>query len=561
MNIKQIKEIFYDQNPDLEISSIISVKGDPVIIFYTKDGIPEDSVDNFMTIKDGQTIGWTPLDDIQAFHRAAKHPIYTNDELKHFGVKGMKWGVIHEDPLLGIFKRGITDAVSNTRNLLNFSSEKIGGLTQQLLSNAKQAIKNNSNVTKIREQISGKIKEAVDPYKDAADYVKNTPEIQNFLKKMKGEKRDPSKDKVLDLNDVVKIGNAEKRSKDYKSGNINRNGYATNCPSCTLVTELKKRGIDCETAPMAAGGKSIPEIFSIYRGEKTYRYDKDNIADVFRENAGKPGSHGAIQGVYENGGGHIFNYTVMKDGSIQFEDAQVGFVYHSVEEMQKNYKFVSGTLIDLTTADIDIDSAYKQGFLGEPKTPISKIKLEDFRKENRTELQTLANLVLKMDPSDKKLNNMREFMENAQLNIDYMTSFVQTAELYSKGSSDESELTKRLYKEQSDKSIKDLAKGVVKEIQNNKVTKQAIDLNNAKRDSISNEKKRQLSALDKQIDTIEKKMKKIEHKYVYRADVLSDENYKELIKKRNSLMKKRENLQLRSSLNSEKLKKDIGYKK
>lgn len=214
-----------------------------------------------------------------------------------------------------------------------------------------------------------------------------------------GSKRDSSNDKVLDKQDIVNVGNSiilthaeqeavdiytqayteysktwdsdtasdfamldTQQSQSYKDY-VN---FGTNCPNCALAVELKKRGM--EVRPKGTGGLTAEQIHDVYAGEKT-KTCFDNKSFFDSKNYGKPGDHGQIFGYYPDsvgGGGHTLNYTVLKDGTVQIEDAQSGVCMTLAEYQAAGYSmcyFMYGEIMNLTKAEIDMEYAAKQNMV------------------------------------------------------------------------------------------------------------------------------------------------------------------------------------------------------
>lgn len=238
-----------------------------------------------------------------------------------------------------------------------------------------------------------------------------------------GDKRDTSKDKILDSNDIWDVGNAASINRviDRYDYNVNKydeytnnitnsqsysdaldfmhksersldramddyiayDKYTTNCPNCALAVELKKRGVDVRAVPNS-GGQTIQEIHDIYVGEKTTTCYRNR--DFFNPKSyGKPGDHGTLLGYYPNGmGGHICNYTVLPNGRVQIEDAQVGICCY-LEDYQKLYpgmgvnEFVQGEIVNLTKAEIDME-------LAKQKNMVEKTGKGDSNQQKRAEV-------------------------------------------------------------------------------------------------------------------------------------------------------------------------------
>lgn len=156
-----------------------------------------------------------------------------------------------------------------------------------------------------------------------------------------------------------------------------------NCPNCSFAVEMNKRGY---TDFQANANHSLryKEILDMYKDEKSYEFStgfvgagvqtdpptfndikrwfsKEGQQQIFVERvtkyAGPPGSHGFISGYYTPlglSGGHIFNYTVLKDGTIQVEDGQCGMIM-TLEAAAKFYGLSWVEVTDMTNAKMDYE--------------------------------------------------------------------------------------------------------------------------------------------------------------------------------------------------------------
>jgi hypothetical protein len=216
-----------------------------------------------------------------------------------------------------------------------------------------------------------------------------------------GSKRDSSKDKILNERDIINVGNsvirnrseekslnlfesqkkywtnffknqgdndqdAESKAKDYAAWDVvttqdyrNYSDFGNNCPNCALSVELKKRGINVRPKGNRYG-LTAEQIHEVYVGEKTTKCtSKSDFFD--KKNYGPPGSHGQLFGYYVDGGGHTLNYTVLSNGTVQIEDAQVGKVWTSFDDLRRDMdygamnRFYCGEIMNLTQAEIDMD--------------------------------------------------------------------------------------------------------------------------------------------------------------------------------------------------------------
>jgi hypothetical protein len=253
-------------------------------------------------------------------------------DILHFGVKGMRWGVIRwKDKFANMFQRykrensfgderdATKDKIVDERTVSNMGNMAIRTGTRRF----SNKYRDQSQLLKAKSQLlesNGESETSKKIFSDSKDYMKKSEELK----------------KMSEL-------------------------YGRNCPKTTLALELKKRGIDVNAK---AKTKPIPDdaIANIYVNEKKTKC-KSNKDFFDSKNYGKPGDHGAIRGAYPDGQGHIFNYTVLKDGTVQLEDAQSGKVM-SLEDarIQKNMNidsFTSGYILNLTNAEIDMDEVRK----------------------------------------------------------------------------------------------------------------------------------------------------------------------------------------------------------
>jgi len=255
-----------------------------------------------------------------------------------------------------------------------------------------------------------------------------------------GSKRDSSNDKVLDQQDIVNVGNsiilkhAEKESVDIYTNaynNYSQNwdsatasdfamldttqtqsykdyvNFGNNCPNCALAVELKKRGM--EVRPKAGLGLTAEQIHDVYVGEKT-RTCFDNQSFFDSKNYGKPGDHGQIFGYYPDsvgGGGHTLNYTVLKDGTVQIEDAQVGICMSLAQYQAAGYAmcyFMYGEIMNLTQAEIDLQYARTQNMVDE----------SSYRNNNDMKMRQYEEKVKQYIKNNKPLDKLRAKFEKGR---------------------------------------------------------------------------------------------------------------------------------------------------
>lgn len=267
---------------------------------------------------------------------------YSQSDIYHYGVKGMKWGVIRwKDKINGILKK-YTQGVAEKRDS---RKDKVLDL-RSIINIGNKTLKDNS------------YRNTVNNLTNKYDYENKWAELYNKNPTSNAAKRWLEKSTDEFKKAIINFGNYEK--------------YSNNCPSCALAVEMKKRGMDVK--PKGGFGLTAKQCHDVYVGEKT-KTCKSNRDFWQSANYGKPGDHGTIIGMYNKyGGGHTLNYTVLKGGKVQIEDAQSGEVM-SLEDAKRNYAsmqyFQYGEILNLTKAEIDMDqvrqfnmvdtSSYKNG--------------------------------------------------------------------------------------------------------------------------------------------------------------------------------------------------------
>lgn len=273
-------------------------------------------------------------------------------DILHFGIKGMKWGVIRwKDKFTNMFQRFKRENA--------FGDKRDSSKDKVVDSLSVQSI-NNRSIARGSEQKASRLN-----WK--ASYLE----------------REAKKAQNLNKNDEASKIFSESKNYKEKSEYLKKMSelYMHNCPKTTLALELKKRGINVQ--PKAkTHGIGMDKIREIYVNETTTKCNANK--DFFNsKNYGKPGDHGAIYGV-RNNGAHIFNYTVLKDGTVQLEDAQSGTVM-SLKEAQESGKvlsnYIRGEIINLTKAEIDMDEVRKHDMFSINQQDGSAMKLAQYERD------------------------------------------------------------------------------------------------------------------------------------------------------------------------------------
>ena len=230
-------------------------------------------------------------------------------DIKHYGVKGMKWGVRKKDDPAGRDNGHSAKPLSKKRSkqvemVGNFKSKST--MLLRIVANA------------LTMDLAGV---AIDGY--------------SMNKSLKGERAENATTRMLESTlDMRQKTKPTSISQDVKVSNPKfnglANGYSNNCSNVTMTYELRRRGYDVTAKPLF-GGRPSNEIDKMFGNPKVTsmkpsyeRGNKVKPADQVRASIGKQpeGARGAIRVRYEGAGmGHIFNWEMTKTG-VKFIDAQ-----------------------------------------------------------------------------------------------------------------------------------------------------------------------------------------------------------------------------------------------
>lgn len=345
MNVKDILKKFNSEKPNSEVLMITNVNNKVVIVAKTDD---TNRYDIHWTIKNDEIIPYSPLDEMIDFQIACQNPLYVkNDSLKHYGIKGQRWGV----------RRFDYEPVGNRRPVIHDPRQGDGH----------------------RRDNTSELRRTFDEYKAASrGHGSGFINFNNFQFKISDSDTDISslyrytgtnplyKNLTFPAGSVYRSQSLAHINPGYNTGDYYR---THNCPNCAFAVEMNKRGFTNFQAN-ANTPQYMDDILSFYSNERTYSFKTSNIGlngrewcDEVRKNAGPPGSHGFIAGDYKpvgNAGGHIMNYTVLKDGSIQIEDGQNGRIF-TLEAAAKIYNFGSTHVIDMTNAGMNAGKLLQYG--------------------------------------------------------------------------------------------------------------------------------------------------------------------------------------------------------
>ena len=123
--------------------------------------------------------------------------------------------------------------------------------------------------------------------------------------------------------------------------------YKSNCISCALAYDMRRRGYDVESSPIdttSATNGSLPVQLGFYKGEKLETYEVPNDPDVavkqFTKNIVSygDGSRGMLRIRWKNGDGHAVVWEV-NDGSVIVRDPQNNTIIDLSEYMRRAKTF------------------------------------------------------------------------------------------------------------------------------------------------------------------------------------------------------------------------------
>lgn len=243
-------------------------------------------------------------------------------ELYHHGIKGQKWGKRNGPPYpLSEKKHNAVVKSAKSTDLKSQKSGIIDPATAVVATYALAAL-TSLGINKIREMRTRK----ADAKKDAGHEIDSL----DSLEKLRTLKTPQTAEAI-----------AKKVNPEFDE---NDPSTSTNCPYCTLATELRYRGYDVSAKHLSTGDniyklynktfKTPPPIdwseeksYNIRKGEMESAYIKRRNQELCADIAKKsgPNSRGAISyfvpGFYM---GHVFNYTVDSRGKVRFIDGQNG---------------------------------------------------------------------------------------------------------------------------------------------------------------------------------------------------------------------------------------------
>lgn len=223
------------------------------------------------------------------------------EELAHYGVKGMKWGVRrYQNPDGSLTPEGKVHYSKGGDN----SNQGLGlllatlGITfgPYLVAFGAAAIGNSAAEAKEKKR----------------------------EKKAEAELFGEGKDHGLTPEDLKKV-----------NPKFGKEGYTNNCPKCSTVLELRKRGMN--VTAKSGSGQTDQEMASWFKGAKPITdLHVDSAEEKLKEMPA--GASGFISGKWKYMGGHVVHWTNIGNGTIRIEDGQNGKVF-TWDQFKEKYPF------------------------------------------------------------------------------------------------------------------------------------------------------------------------------------------------------------------------------
>lgn len=264
--------------------------------------------------------------------------------LRHYGVKGMKWGVRRYQDY-----NGKLTAAGKERQAKNRRYKKT---VEQY------AIKGKAFTEKLSDYSVGELNTMTRPNGEkfvsglVAGHDFDWQEVVNFSQSPVGEgyhnlaevlKVDPGFKRIdPNSNNPYNKSATEARSKgrlaDWQVEMVNpgfgAQGTTQNCAKCSAALELALKGFE-----VYAGRQTYPSSIDAssywFKGAERVDYTSDSVQSALQSYG--PKTSGTIGIQYPTGGGHLMHWTNDSDGVFQIQDGQNGKTFSSVDEMMDAY--------------------------------------------------------------------------------------------------------------------------------------------------------------------------------------------------------------------------------
>lgn len=298
-----------------------------------------------------------------------------NNELYHYGVKGMRWGVRRYQ-----YKNGHYTPAGKEK----LKDYKINKKIEKYVNSGKAHVDKLSNytvgslttmTTALGEKyISGLINghdfdwQEVSNYQDLGGYRT----VASVLKNYPGAHKYVDGDPIYEAHRNFKISDYDIERCNPGFGNP---GTTQNCAKCAATLELRMRGDYDVSAGRQTYPSSVDASALWFKGAKRVDYGYDATEEALRSYGKK--TSGTLSFKYAEGGGHSVHWTNDADGNFEIQDGQNGKRFNSLNEMMDLYggdKNSSIATFRLDNCEPDYDAMESDSVISRRYNDSSKVK-------------------------------------------------------------------------------------------------------------------------------------------------------------------------------------------